>query len=251
MKEIIKVVLADADASFRVMMQRTIEDAKGFEVVGSAGSGAEAWEIIRQECPQLVLMDVILPDLDGFGLLDRLAAMEKRPRAILVSAFCREQIVKQAIEQGAELFITKPCQTDDLLDQMRRIARRAKEEDAHDSAQERLITSIIHEIGMPANIKGYQYVREAIILTIKDVSMINAVTKELYPAVAKRYNTTSSCVERSIRHAIEVAWERGDLDALQRFFGYTVSNSKGKPTNSEFIAMIADHLSIQNKTKTA
>ena len=124
MKEIIKVVLADADASFRVMMQRTIEEAKGFEVAGSTGNGAEAWDIIRQECPQLVLMDVILPELDGFGLLDRLAAMETRPRTILVSAFCREQIVKQAIEQGAELFITKPCETEDLLDQMRRIARR-------------------------------------------------------------------------------------------------------------------------------
>ena len=251
MKDIIKVVLADADESFRAMMQRTIEDAKGFEVVGSADNGVDAWNIIRRECPHLVLMDVILPELDGFGLLDRIAVMETRPRAILVSAFCREQIVQQAIAQGAELFITKPCETEGLLEQMRRIARRAKEEDAYDSAQERLVTSIIHEIGVPAHIKGYQYVREAIILTIKDVSMINAVTKELYPAVAKRYNTTASCVERSIRHAIEVAWGRGDLDALQRFFGYTVSNSKGKPTNSEFIAMIADHLSIQNKTKTA
>ena len=134
---------------------------------------------------------------------------------------------------------------------MRRAAQRAEKENARDAALERLVTPVIHEVGMPAHIKGYQYVREAIILTIKDVNMINAVTKALYPAVARRYNTTPSCVERAIRHAIEVAWNRGDLDTLQRFFGYTVSHSRGKPTNSEFIAMIADHLSLQGGAKTA
>lgn len=134
---------------------------------------------------------------------------------------------------------------------MRRVAQRAEEEDAYDAALERLVTPIIHELGMPAHIKGYQYVREAIVLTIKDVSMIHAVTKVLYPTVARRHNTTPSCVERAIRHAIEVAWNRGDLDALQRLFGYTVSNTRGKPTNSEFIAMIADQLSIRSKAKPA
>lgn len=134
---------------------------------------------------------------------------------------------------------------------MRRVAQRAEEEDAYDAALERLVTPIIHELGMPAHIKGYQYVREAIVLTIKDVSMIHAVTKVLYPTVARRHNTTPSCVERAIRHAIEVAWNRGDLDALQRLFGYTVSNTRGKPTNSEFIAMIADQLSIRSKARPA
>ena len=123
----------------------------------------------------------------------------------------------------------------------------AEEETADDVELERLVTPVIHEVGMPAHIKGYQYVREAIILTIKDESVIHEVTKVLYPAVARRYHTTSTCVERAIRHAIEVAWERGDLDALQRVFGYTVSTSKGKPTNSEFIAMIADRLSLENR----
>ena len=129
--------------------------------------------------------------------------------------------------------------------------RSGRREDAYDAALERLVTPIIHELGMPAHIKGYQYVREAIVLTIKDVSMIHAVTKVLYPTVARRHNTTPSCVERAIRHAIEVAWNRGDLDALQRLFGYTVSNTRGKPTNSEFIAMIADQLSIRSKAKPA
>ena len=131
------------------------------------------------------------------------------------------------------------------------MAQRAEAEDARNAALERLVTPVIHEVGMPAHIKGYQYVREAIILTIKDATMINAVTKVLYPTVARRYNTTPSCVERAIRHAIEVAWNRGDLEVLQRFFGYTISNAKGKPTNSEFIAMIADYLSLQGAAKPA
>ena len=251
MKDNMKVVLVDADESFRMMLRQMIEAAGDFEVAGSVGNGAEAWRIIARECPQLVVMDVILPELDGFGLLDRLASMAARPRAILVSAFCQGQMVKRAMKQGAEAFIPKPCEMEELLGQMRRAAQRAEEENARDAALERLVTPGIHEVGMPAHIKGYQYVREAIILTIKDVNMINAVTKALYPAVARRYNTTPSCVERAIRHAIEVAWNRGDLDTLQRFFGYTVSHSRGKPTNSEFIAMIADHLSLQGGAKTA
>ena len=249
MKNLMKVVLADADEGFRMMLQRVIEAAGDFKVAGSTGNGADAWRIIERECPQLVIMDVLLPELDGFVLLNRLAAMAERPRAILVSAVC--QVVKRAMAQGAEAFVAKPCGANELLGQMRRVAQRAEEEDAYDAALERLVTPIIHELGMPAHIKGYQYVREAIVLTIKDVSMIHAVTKVLYPTVARRHNTTPSCVERAIRHAIEVAWNRGDLDALQRLFGYTVSNTRGKPTNSEFIAMIADQLSIRSKARPA
>lgn len=251
MKNKMKVVLADADEGFRMMLQRMIEAAGDFKVAGSTGNGAEAWHIIERECPQLVIMDVILPELDGFGLLDRLAPMAARPRAIVVSAFCQGQMMKRAMAQGAEAFLPKPCEANALLEQMRHVAQRAEAEDAQDAALKRLVTPLIHDVGMPAHIKGYQYVREAIILTIKDVSMINAVTKALYPAVARRYNTTPSCVERAIRHAIEVAWNRGDLDTLQQLFGYTVSNAKGKPTNSEFIAMIADQLTLRSKAKTA
>ena len=251
MKNKMKVVLADTDESFRMMLQRMIEAAGDFRVVGSVGSGADAWYVIERECPQLVIMYVILPELDGFGLLDRMAAMPARPRAILVSAFCQGQVVSRAMTQGAESFLPKPCEVNELLGQMRHVAQRAEAEDARNAALERLVTPVIHEVGMPAHIKGYQYVREAIILTIKDATMINAVTKVLYPTVARRYNTTPSCVERAIRHAIEVAWNRGDLEVLQRFFGYTISNAKGKPTNSEFIAMIADYLSLQGAAKPA
>ena len=250
MKKNMKVVLVDADESFRMLLQRMIEEAGDFEVAGSVGNGVDAWRVIVREKPQMVIMDVILPELDGLGLLDRLASMTARPKAILVSAFCQEEIVRQAMAHGAEAFIAKPCKVNELLRQMRCVAQWA-EPDLYDAALERRVTSIIHEIGMPAHIKGYQYVREAIILTVKDVSMISAVTKTLYPKVAKQYDTTPSCVERAIRHAIEVAWNRGNLDTLQHFFGYTVSNSRGKPTNSEFIAMIADHLSLASGTKTA
>lgn len=251
MKENMKVVLVDADESFRVMLQRSVEETGEFKVVGSVANGMDAWHVIERERPQLIIMDVVLTELDGFGLLDRLASLAVRPRTILVSAFCQEQIVEQAMAHGASAFIAKPCEIDELLRQMRYAAQWMGTDETRDMTLERLVTSIIHEIGMPAHIKGYQYVREAILLTSKDAKMINAVTKVLYPAVAQRYNTTASRVERAIRHAIEVTWDRGDLDTLQHFFGYTVNNFKGKPTNSEFIAMIADYLSLRRRTKTA
>lgn len=244
MKNLMKVVLADADEGFRMMLQRVIEAAGDFKVAGSTGNGADAWRIIERECPQLVIMDVLLPELDGFVLLNRLAAMAERPRAILVSAVCQGQVVKRAMAQGAEAFVAKPCGANELLDQMRRVAQRAEEEDAYDAALERLVTPIIHELGMPAHIKGYQYVREAIVLTIKDVSMIHAVTKVLYPTVARRHNTTPSCVERAIRHAIEVAWNRGRLEAANRMYGMKLFDKQDRPSNGEFIATVADKVAM-------
>ena len=151
---------------------------------------------------------------------------------------------------GAAYFVTKPCDIVTLLDRIRQISiskQPITQTKANDASLEALVTEIIHEIGVPAHIKGYHYLREAIILTINNMEMINAVTKVLYPEVAKRFNTTPSRVERAIRHAIEVAWDRGDVEVLQKFFGYTVSGIKGKPTNSEFIAMIADCLSLRRK----
>ena len=144
----------------------------------------------------------------------------------------------------------KPCETESLLERMRQACRTEQpvEEDTL-QALEREVTTVIHEIGVPAHIKGYQYVREAIVIAVQDMDVINAVTKVLYPEVARRYATTPSRVERAVRHAIEVAWDRGDLETLQRYFGYTVSNTKGKPTNSEFIAMIADRIRLHQKKR--
>ena len=241
------VLLADANEEYRTMVQRIIEESEEFTVAGSVGDGAEALRLARQEAPDLVLMDVLLPGLDGFGVLKQLREQEKMPKVILVSAFCSDSVVSEAVELGASYFMFKPVERDALLDRMRALFSRDLPEERHPVELKNLVTSVIHEIGVPAHIKGYQYLREAIMIAVDDMDVINAVTKVLYPEVAKRFSTTPSRVERAIRHAIEVAWDRGDLETLQKYFGYTVSNAKGKPTNSEFIAMIADRLVLEQR----
>lgn len=192
-------------------------------------------------------MDLLLPGLDGFGVLEQAAKDKVQMKAVVVSALYRDQIVSQAMSRGVSFFMPKPCELTSLLDQMRRAVNEGEESEDESQALEREVTAVIHEVGVPAHIKGYQYVREAIVIAVQDMDVINAVTKVLYPEVARRYSTTPSRVERAVRHAIEVAWDRGDLETLQRYFGYTVSNTKGKPTNSEFIAMIADRIRLQRK----
>jgi len=247
-----RVLLADANEEFRMLLQAAIENTNEFEVVGSTADGAEALELIQERKPQLLLLDVVLPGLDGMGLLRQLQTMDEAPRAIVVSAFCGQRIVAEAVDLGVYYFLPKPCNEESLLEHMRQACEKAPEEnDDFAPALEGMVTAIIHEIGVPAHIKGYQYLREAIMIAVQDMEVINAVTKILYPEVAKRFNTTPSRVERAIRHAIEVAWDRGDLETLQKYFGYTVNSAKGKPTNSEFIAMIADRLQLQRKQKRA
>ena len=192
-------------------------------------------------------MDLLLPGLDGFGVLEQAAKDKVQMKTVVVSALYRAQIVSQAMSRGVSFFMPKPCELTSLLDQMRRAVNEGEESEDESQALEREVTAVIHEVGVPAHIKGYQYVREAIVIAVQDMDVINAVTKVLYPEVARRYSTTPSRVERAVRHAIEVAWDRGDLETLQRYFGYTVSNTKGKPTNSEFIAMIADRIRLQRK----
>ena len=243
------VLLADANEEFRALVRKIIDETEEFTVVGSVGDGAEALRLARQEAPDLLLMDVLLPGLDGFGVLKQLRELEKPPKVILISAFCSDSVVSEAVELGANYFMFKPVEENALLDRMRALFGRDLPEERHPVELKNLVTSVIHEIGVPAHIKGYQYLREAIMIAVDDMDVINAVTKVLYPEVAKRFNTTPSRVERAIRHAIEVAWDRGDLETLQKYFGYTVSNAKGKPTNSEFIAMIADRLQLQQREK--
>ena len=246
----ITVVLADANEEFRSMLRESIEQTGEFSVVGVAGDGMSALRLVEEKKPQLLLSEVLLPELDGFGLLDRLAARDEKPRTILISAMYRREIVERAMNMDVSFFMPKPFETGSLLERMRQVAHEGEteNEDAFQALQ-RQVTDVIHEVGVPAHIKGYQYVREAIILAVQDMGVINAVTKILYPEVAKRYNTTPSRVERAVRHAIEVAWDRGDLETLQRYFGYTVSNTKGKPTNSEFIAMIADRIRLDGRRR--
>ena len=241
------VLLADANEEFRALVRKIIDETEDFAVVGSVGDGTEALRLAKQEAPDLILMDVLLPGLDGLGVLKQLRELEKPPQVILISAFCRDQVVSVAVELGASYFLFKPVEREALLDRMRALFGRDLPEERHPVELKNLVTSVIHEIGVPAHIKGYQYLREAIMIAVDDMDVINAVTKVLYPEVAKRFGTTASRVERAIRHAIEVAWDRGDLETLQKYFGYTVSNVKGKPTNSEFIAMIADRLQLQRR----
>lgn len=240
------VLLADANEGFRGILREAIEKLEGFTVVGTAGDGKEALRMLSQHHPDLVVMDVMLPELDGLSILRQMQG-DKRPKVILVSALCTDQVVGEAMSLGANFFLPKPCALDALLDRVQSVFQKPVTPEQRAAMLKNMVTNIIHEVGVPAHIKGYQYLREAIIIAVGDMEVINAVTKVLYPAVAKRFSTTPSRVERAIRHAIEVAWDRGDLETLQKYFGYTVSNAKGKPTNSEFIAMIADRISLELK----
>ena len=239
------VILADASEEFRAMLQEAIEQAGEFTVAASTGDGREALRLIEERRPDLLLTDVALPGLDGLGLLKTLRDQDGYcPKTIICSAFCGHQTLTEAEKLGVCYYLPKPCEPGSLLERMRGIFESPSAPERKSYTLKNTVTSVIHEIGVPAHIKGYQYLREAIIIAVNDMEVINAVTKVLYPAVAKRFGTTPSRVERAIRHAIEVAWDRGDLETLQKYFGYTVSNTKGKPTNSEFIAMIADRLML-------
>ena len=253
-----KILIADPSEEYRVLLSDMLTSEGDFEVVGSTGEGATALEMALSKKPDVLLTDILLSGMDGLCMLGKLAEAESvRPAVIVISGFTSEQTLLEASCLGVSYFMQKPCDLPVLLTRIRQLSGRSKTPPSslqqnirmqkQEQSLESIVTEIIHEIGVPAHIKGYQYLREAIILTINDMDVINAVTKVLYPAVAKKFHTTPSRVERAIRHAIEVAWDRGDIETLQRFFGYTVSNIKGKPTNSEFIAMIADRLSLQRR----
>jgi len=248
------VLIAEGAEMFRVSISEALQHG-GYQVVGMAGDGYTAKEMMIALQPRVIILDLMLPRLDGISVLKSMPA-EARPRILLLSAFATDFIASTAAEIGADYLMLKPCSAQNVAMRVGEILNAAQGRQIQDeeAASEITITNIMHEIGVPSHIKGFQYLREAIILAIKDMDIINAITKELYPQVATTFCTTPARVERAIRHAIEVAWERGNLDTLQRFFGYTISITRGKPTNSEFIALIADRLLLQSrncKTKGA
>ncbi len=251
MEQDLVIVLGDASQDFQEALSEAIRQEPGMRLAGVTGDGQELLELVRSQRPDAVVMDLVLTGLDGLEVLSQLQQMPQRPQVLVASAFLHEGLVSQVQSCGAAYLMPKPCRAVTVLERVRQLVMGAAPQDAALSpgseSLELRVTSIIHEIGVPAHIKGYQYLREAIRLAVEDMEVINAVTKVLYPTVAKRFGTTPSRVERAIRHAIEVAWDRGDLETLQKYFGYTVSNAKGKPTNSEFIAMIADRLQLQRK----
>ena len=239
----ITIVLSDTNEEARSMLRSALERSGQFTVVGETGDGEEVLRLVRETRPDMLLLDMILPGMDGLTVLRRLGERE-RPLTLAMSNLVGQDVVAAAGSLGAALFVSKPYNESGMVENLLQLFR-AREQQEHTPGLEEMVTSIIHEVGVPAHIKGYKYVREAIMITVEDMEVINSVTKVLYPEVAKRYHTTPSRVERAIRHAIEVAWDRGDLETLQKFFGYTVSNAKGKPTNSEFIAMISDRIRLK------
>ena len=246
-----RILVADANEEFRRIFTASLAEQADMELTGETGDGPEAVLLAESTAPDVVVMDLVLARMDGLEVLQKLAELPQRPRVLVLSGFVRGNVAELAAARGADYYMMKPCSLTTVTERIRQLANSAVGEQTEepDRNLESTVTSIIHEIGVPAHIKGYQYLRESILIAVKDMEVINAVTKILYPEVAKRFGTTASRVERAIRHAIEVAWDRGDLETLQKYFGYTVSNAKGKPTNSEFIAMIADRLQLQQKEK--
>ena len=252
MEQTITVFIADGAEEFCSGLSVALQRAGGFQVVGTAGDGEQAIRMITEKKPEVLVLDLMLSKQDGISVLKAISAMERRPITLATSAFLTEYVSSAAANLGVRYLMLKPCDMTALVERLEEIrggeSLRPVIRRNDKTSIETMVTGIIHEIGVPAHIKGYQYLREAIIIAVNDMDVINAITKVLYPQVAKTFQTTPSRVERAIRHAIEVAWDRGDLDTLQRFFGYTVSNTKGKPTNSEFIALIADKLQLQLKS---
>ena len=264
--EKIKIVLADDNKDFCQVLKEYLSNEEDIEILGIAKDGIEALDLVKRTQPDLLVLDVIMPHLDGLGVIEKLNAMDipKMPKIIVLTAVGQDKITQSAINLGADYYIVKPF---DFVIFINRIRELVSNKTTHIEPKSRVntdiqmtrsdfvknsgnieteITNIIHEIGVPAHIKGYLYLREAIKMVIDNVELLGAVTKELYPSIAKKFNTTPSRVERAIRHAIEVAWSRGKVDTINQLFGYTVHNTKGKPTNSEFIAMIADKLRLEH-----
>lgn len=258
-----KLTCAIADDNER-MLQLLVDilaTDSSIETVGTAHNGEEIIPIIKEKTPDVVLLDIIMPKLDGLTVMEKVNRaddIKKKPAFIIISAVGQAGITEDAFNLGANYYIMKPFDNNTLLNRIHYVKDNSgrvpapvkklqtNEEDVKNNLESD-VTEIIHDIGVPAHIKGYQYLREAIIMSVGDEDMLGAITKVLYPSIAKKYQTTSSRVERAIRHAIEVAFSRGHLDTIDSLFGYTVNNDKGKPTNSEFIALIADKLRLEYK----
>lgn len=258
-----KVLIADANSEFRIGLKSYLTK-QGYTVVGDSSDGKEAARLAEREKPDVVVLDLLLPRYDGIAVMTQIksSSIGTCPAFVVVTGVGSRAMLAEANEAGATYCVLKPCEYEVVADKISKALLARAGEPAQNVTHgadgetyvkaipdlETQVTKIIHQIGVPAHIKGYQYLRTAIIMTMQNTELINSITKQLYPNVAKEYGTTSSRVERAIRHAIEVAWDRGDIDVINSFFGYTVQSTRGKPTNSEFIALVADSLRLRNKT---
>ena len=256
MRKKLKIVIADDSTELGQNCSKALK-GYGMEVVLCQKDGQQVLNTIRSQKPDVVLADVFMPNLDIIGVLNGIKDMDgkERPMVMAMSSFDNQRLEKETLDAGASYYFLKPFDINTMAERIIQLSGWkneispvvVKDNVVTDPELELMVTEIIHQIGVPAHIKGYHYLREAIILSIKNSEIINSVTKLLYPTVAKTYGTTSSRVERAIRHAIEVAWDMGDIDVLNSYFGYTIQNDRGKPTNSEFIAMISDKLRLRLK----
>lgn len=271
--ENVNVVIVDDNPMILNTLDEVISSEAGLSVIGRADNGKDAIDMIKDTQPDVVLLDLVMPQMAGITVVENIkkkTSMLKNPAFIILSAVGGEQMTEEAFQAGANYFLMKPFDKDILVNKIRRIGKRpvrpvpgkvleaplkaATPEEAAMNREEYMkehletdITKMLHELGIPAHIKGYQYLRDAISMVVRDREMMEAVTKILYPEIAKKNYTSSSRVERAIRHAIEVAWGRGSLEVIDELFGYTISTGKGKPTNSEFIALIADKICLDYK----
>ena len=257
-EKIIKVLVADNSEFAKNNLRDFLESSEGIQLINVVDNGKDAYHFIMDEAPDIVLIDVILPVMDGFTVIEKVNAnksIKKKPSFIIISSMGNQSMVEYACKLGVLYYMMKPYNLDSMLHRIFQTASSHMEAERDtkgygisgymENTLENDVTDIIREIGIPAHIKGYQYIREAIMMTVNDINLLNYITKLLYPTIAKKYKTTSSSVERAIRHAIEVAWNKGQIDVLEDMFGYTISAGKGKPTNSEFIALIADKLRLE------
>ena len=255
-----KIAIADDNQSILEALRSVIDEEDDMRIVGTADNGADTVKMIHESQPDVVLLDLIMPGIDGITVMEKVRAdktLDSKPDFIVISAIGRDSVTEDAFNMGAAYYIMKPFDNEVLVNRIRYIRNQHDKVSVKTVPREPVsitdrnletdITNIIHDIGIPAHIKGYQYLRDAIILSVNDLEMLNSITKILYPTIAKKHQTTPSRVERAIRHAIEVAWSRGKMDTIDELFGYTVSTGKGKPTNSEFIALIADKIRLEYK----
>jgi len=259
----IKVLIADDNREFCGILKDYFTNDPDFEMIAVCANGIEVLDVIEKQQVEVLILDLIMPYMDGIGVLEKLnqLKLEKRPKIIILTAFGQENITQKAVQLGADYYILKPFNLQVLGDRVRQVARDIQQTRTESPTPvsvftrptavpknlEVEVTKVIHEIGVPAHVKGYQYLRDAIMLVVEEINYLGAVTKELYPTIATKYETTPSRVERAIRHAIELAWDRGDIEKITKVFGYTISGERGKPTNSEFIAIIADRLRLEAK----
>ncbi len=252
----ISVLIVDDNKDFCDILRNYLDKQENIKVVDVVFDGLEAYNKILELQPDVVLLDEVMPHLDGIGVLEKLQNVKNlKSMCIMLTAVTQEKVTQRAFALGAKHYIAKPFDMELLVARIRQVKENV-DYTKNDNKRgincnsldlETRVTNILHEIGVPAHIRGYHYMREAIIMAIGDIDVLNYITKELYPSIAKKCNTTPSRVERAIRHAIEVAWSRGRIDAIDNLFGYTINNHKGKPTNSEFIALIADRLRLELK----